>query len=66
MTINNQQKRRSKNVIIWRDNVVADDNCSTPHQKKMKVENDETIESVMEKNFAAHYIPDIQRGRAHG
>jgi hypothetical protein len=62
--MNMQQKRKSKNIIIWRDSVAAGDDVFAPHEKKIKVENNETFENTLEKILATHYLPSIQGGQA--
>ena len=63
-TTNKLPERMSKNIIVWRDSVAAGDDAFAPHEKKVKVENDETIESVIEKISAGPYLPSIQGGKA--
>jgi hypothetical protein len=59
-----QSKRRSKNIIIWRDSVAAGDDFNPPHAKKIKAESDETIEKVLEKILDIYYLPSIIGGKA--
>jgi hypothetical protein len=59
-----QTGRKSQNIIIWRDSVAAGDDVFAPHEQKIKVENDETIETTLEKILATHYLPNIQGGKA--
>jgi len=62
--MNTQQKRRSKNIIVWRDSVAAGDDIYPRHEKRIKTESDETIESVLEKILGTHYLPSILGGKA--
>ena len=59
-----QSKRRSKNIIIWRDSVAAGDDFNPPHAKKIKAESNESIEEVLEKILGTHYLPSIIGGKA--
>ena len=59
-----QNKRRSKNIIIWRDSVAAGDDFNPPHAKKIKADSNETIESVLEKILGIYYLPSIIGGKA--
>ncbi|MBK9008067.1 MAG: hypothetical protein IPM31_13880 [Anaerolineae bacterium] len=59
-----QQKRRSKNIIIWRDSVAAGDDIYPRHEKRIKMESGETVESMLEKILAIHYLPSIIDGKA--
>lgn len=62
--MNIQSKKRSKKIIVWRESVAMADDVFAPHEKKIKVENDETLESTLEKILATHYLPSIQGGQA--
>ena len=62
--MNMQQKNGSKNIIIWRDSVAAGDDVDAPHEIKIMVENDESIETTLEKILATHYLASIQGGKA--
>ncbi len=62
--MNIKPKRRSKKIILWRESVAMADDVFAPHEKKIKVENDETFESTLEKILATHYLPSIQGGQA--
>jgi hypothetical protein len=62
--MNMKQKSRPKNIIIWRDSVAAGDDVFAPHEKEIKFENNESIETTLEKILATHYLPSIQGGKA--
>jgi hypothetical protein len=59
-----QKAGMSENIILWRDSVAAGDDVFAPHEQKIKIENDETIETTMEKILATNYLPNIQGGKA--
>jgi hypothetical protein len=62
--MNIQPKRRSKKIIVWRESVAMADDVFAPHETKIKIENDETFESTLEKILATRYLPSIQGGQA--
>ena len=62
--MNTQQKRRSKNIIVWRDSVAAGDDIFPRHEIRIKTEGGETFESVLGKILATHYLPSILGGKA--
>jgi hypothetical protein len=62
--MNIQQKSRTKTIIVWRDSVAAGDDVFAPHEIKIEVENNESIETTLEKILATHYLPSIQGGKA--
>ena len=59
-----QPESRSKDIIVWRDSVTASDDIFAPHEIKIKDENDESIETTLEKILATRYLPSIQGGKA--
>lgn len=62
--MNTQKKRRPKNIIVWRDSVAAGDDIYPRHEKRIKTKSGETVESVLEKILAMHYLPSIIGGKA--
>ena len=62
--MNTPQKRRSKIIIIWRDSAAAGDDINSPHEKRIKIDSGETVDSVLEKIFTTHYLPSISGGKA--
>lgn len=59
-----QPKRISENIIVWRDSVAAGDDIFAPHAIKIKVDNNESIETTLGKILASHYLPSIQGDKA--
>lgn len=62
--MNKQKEIKPQSMIIWRDSVAAGDDVFAPHEQKIKIEDDETIETTLEKIVASHYLPSIQGGKA--
>jgi hypothetical protein len=62
--MNMQPESSSKDITIWRDSVAAGDDIFAPHEIKIRVEYDESIETTLEKILATHYLPSIQGGKA--
>ena len=59
-----QRERRFKNIIFWRDSVAAGDDINPRHERIIKIESGETVESVLEKILSMHYLPSILGGKA--
>jgi len=62
--MNIKQRRKRKNIVIWRDSVAAGDDFFPPHERRIKAEGDETLETILEKILAIHYLPSIIGGQA--
>jgi hypothetical protein len=62
--MNIQQKSSTKPMIVWRDSVAAGDDVFAPHEIKIKIDNNESIETTLKKILATHYLPSIQGGKA--
>lgn len=63
-TMNKQQEGLFRNLIIRRDSVAAGDDVLAPHEKIVKVKNDESIENTLGRILASHYLPGIHGGKA--
>jgi hypothetical protein len=57
-------RQQGRIVIVWRESVAMGDDAYAPHEIKIKVEDDESIESTLEKILATHYLPSIHGGKA--
>jgi hypothetical protein len=56
--------QKKHKVLVWRHSVSAADDLFAPHEKILKVKDDETIETTLDKILATHYLPNIQGGKA--
>ncbi len=57
-------QKEYRSIIVRRDSVAAGDDIFAPHEKRVKIETKETLESAIEKVILAKYLPKIQDGKA--
>ena len=54
----------NRSLIIWRESVAAGDDADAPHELKLPVHKDESIQSVITRIVSANYLASISGGRA--
>jgi hypothetical protein len=62
--MNIRQESRPRRIIIRRDSVAAGDDVSAPHEKKITIKEDESVEDTLGKILASQYLPGIYGGKA--
>lgn len=55
---------KPQTITIWRDSVAAGDDVFAPHELKIEIEENETIETTLGEILTRHYLASIQGGKA--
>ena len=62
--MNQTQETRRQSLTSWRDSVHAGDDVDAPHEIRLPISDDESLENVIRRIVSSNYLASISGGKA--